>query len=302
MTGLEQEVSRKPKRLASDLLTSRLAAYAAAAVKNLDVDDVGAEVHKGLSNCIFAVTIADPRGEDCPLIAVSHEFETMTGYARSEVVGVNCRFLNEGCEMNQAELYALRIASTTGVTFSAVIPNRKKSGEIFMNLLDLRGLTVAVNSEADDDLWFLVGIQADVTHLLNEKDEIDPVQLEALQQVAAELRDNLSVEIMQLAIRSTESGKTGMDLQLDSSSGWRVLSTPVWRDEAPKSRSLDCDAAELASNLTYSHLSEISKVILRSIWTSRSLTAVLAFSSVLLMTLLIRSGRMSRRTWVNALT
>lgn len=33
------------------------------------------------------VTIADPQREDCPLIAVSDEFLTMTGYFREEVVG-----------------------------------------------------------------------------------------------------------------------------------------------------------------------------------------------------------------------
>ena len=33
------------------------------------------------------VSIADPRREDCPLIAVSDEFLTMTGYLREEVVG-----------------------------------------------------------------------------------------------------------------------------------------------------------------------------------------------------------------------
>lgn len=33
------------------------------------------------------VSIADPRRDDCPLIAVSDEFLTMTGYLREEVVG-----------------------------------------------------------------------------------------------------------------------------------------------------------------------------------------------------------------------
>ena len=37
------------------------------------------------------VSIADPRREDCPLIAVSDEFLTMTGYLREEVVGAAAR-------------------------------------------------------------------------------------------------------------------------------------------------------------------------------------------------------------------
>jgi len=96
-----------------------------------------------VQDCKFCVTIASPKGQDYPLVAVSKEFETMTGYLRSEILGVNCRFLNQGVDMDPHDLMNLRIASQTGAPFTAVIPNRKKSGELFLNLLDVRGLTVA---------------------------------------------------------------------------------------------------------------------------------------------------------------
>lgn len=35
-------------------------------------------------DCRFCVTVANPQGEDCPLIAVSKEFETMTGGCPNE--------------------------------------------------------------------------------------------------------------------------------------------------------------------------------------------------------------------------
>lgn len=50
--------------------------------------------------CKFCVTVANPQSEDSPLIAVSEEFETMTGFSRHEILGVNCRFLNQGVDMN----------------------------------------------------------------------------------------------------------------------------------------------------------------------------------------------------------
>eukprot|EP00415_Alexandrium_ostenfeldii_P003474 UN3474 len=115
------------------------------------------------------VTIADPRGVDCPLIAVSDEFINMTGFQRSEILGVNCRFLNQGCDMDPADLTRLRVSSATGVPYTAIIPNRKKSGELFMNLLDLRGLTIARNPQTGEELWFLIGIQADVTEFAEEE-------------------------------------------------------------------------------------------------------------------------------------
>lgn len=57
----------------------------------------------GTQECKFCVTVANPHGEDFPLIAVSEEFETMTGYTRNEILGVNCRFLNQGVDMNPQE-------------------------------------------------------------------------------------------------------------------------------------------------------------------------------------------------------
>ena len=53
-----------------------------------------------LEECKFCVTVANPQSEDSPLIAVSEEFETMTGFSRHEILGVNCRFLNQGVDMN----------------------------------------------------------------------------------------------------------------------------------------------------------------------------------------------------------
>merc|ERR1712046_14950 len=44
----------------------------------------------------FSVTIADPAQPDCPLVACSAGFTTMTGYSVQETVGRNCRFLMQG--------------------------------------------------------------------------------------------------------------------------------------------------------------------------------------------------------------
>lgn len=41
------------------------------------------------------------------------------------------------------DLVHLREASVSGAPFTAILPNRKRSGELFLNLLDVRGLTVA---------------------------------------------------------------------------------------------------------------------------------------------------------------
>lgn len=62
-----------------------------------------------LEECKFCVTVANPQSEDSPLIAVSEEFETMTGFSRHEILGVNCRFLNQGVDMNpQDDVWATK--------------------------------------------------------------------------------------------------------------------------------------------------------------------------------------------------
>jgi len=190
-------------------------------------------IRAAVKSCKFCVTIANPRGFDFPLIAVSEEFETMTGFKRSEILGVNCRFLNQGCDMNPAELMDLRIASETGAPFTSLLPNRKKTGELFLNLLDLRGLTVAKHSRTGEDLWFLIGIQADVTELAEE--EVPTDHLSELQVLADGIRSGIMKELSAMACAG--ASQTSGDLpdadELKPASAWQLLDEPVWRPGDP---------------------------------------------------------------------
>lgn len=197
-----------------------------------------------------SVSVADPRSPDAYLIAVSDHFETMTGYGRSEILGKNCRFLNAGCKVNQGDLLRLRTAVKTGESFTGVLENRRKSGELFLNLLDLHGLTVARNHSTGDELWFLVGIQADVSELSScamEEAEMD------IHRVANDIRQKLADQLCALALsgalkftvvperaagredkrklRSKDS--TGED---DDPEIWTVLPSPEWRGSSTLSR------------------------------------------------------------------
>jgi len=183
-------------------------------------------IKEAVADCTFMVTIADPREKDCPLIAVSGEFEAMTGFQKSEILGVNCRFLNQGCDMDAADLAGLRLSSKTGAPFTAVIPNRKKSGELFLNLLDLRGLSVAQNPRTGEDLWFLIGIQADVTGLA--EDEVPKDLLRDLQEVADGIRKGITRELSHMAVEGALTTE-GELTQGAASSRWHLLERPCWR-------------------------------------------------------------------------
>mmetsp|Transcript_15404 Transcript_15404/g.26641 ORF Transcript_15404/g.26641 Transcript_15404/m.26641 type:complete len:109 (+) Transcript_15404:63-389(+) len=54
-----------------------------------------------LQDAKVSVTLAQPEEPDCPLVGVSKGFQFLTGYARDEVLGRNCRFLNRGCAIPQ---------------------------------------------------------------------------------------------------------------------------------------------------------------------------------------------------------
>lgn len=199
---------------------------------------VHAAIQGAVKRCSFCVTIADPRSKDVPLIGVSEAFEQMTGYQRSEIIGVNCRFLNHGCPISPTDLVGLRAASESGSAFTALLPNRKKSGEMFINLLDLRGLVIGTDVETNEDLWYLIGIQADVTGVSTKMVPEDHVR--ELQEIASIIRNTLKRQLSVLALgadgtgdldRQATSSSSTSDAQppRHSSANFRLLEEPAWR-------------------------------------------------------------------------
>merc|ERR1719265_1843329 len=193
-------------------------------------------IGSAVMECPFCVSIADPSEEDFPLIAVSERFEAITGYSRSEVLGRNCRILSHDCCIDITTLMDLRSACHTGASFTAVLTNRKKSGEFFYNLLDLRGLNVARNPKTGEELWFLVGIQADVTsvHVSGVKEE----ELEQVRCIANGIRTKLRDELSALAVASALKVNlnvaslrptTDVGAEPEPPDAWCLLPVPIWR-------------------------------------------------------------------------
>ncbi len=85
----------------------------------------------------MSVVFSDPSLPDNPMIYVSEEFETQTGYSPEEAVGRNCRFL-QGPETNPHAVEAIRQALQAQTTFSIDILNYRKDGTPFMNRLRIR--------------------------------------------------------------------------------------------------------------------------------------------------------------------
>ena len=101
--------------------------------------------------------ITDPHRADNPIIFVNQAFIKLTGYARDEILGRNCRFL-QGTETDPRDVARIRDAIERRVPIELELLNHKKSGEVFWNRL-------LISPVFDDEgqLTYFFASQFDVT-------------------------------------------------------------------------------------------------------------------------------------------
>lgn len=87
------------------------------------------------------VAIARISAGNGPLIYVNRAFERMTGYARHEVLGKDCRYL-QGNERQQPEIARIGKAIRAAEPVDVILRNHRKDGSVFWNHLSLRPFTV----------------------------------------------------------------------------------------------------------------------------------------------------------------
>jgi len=80
----------------------------------------------------LALSIADARAEDAPLVWVNAAFTRLTGYPVDEVLGRNCRFL-QGADTDPTEVARIRTALDEGRTIATVVRNYRRDGSPFWN-------------------------------------------------------------------------------------------------------------------------------------------------------------------------
>ena len=109
-----------------------------------------------MQNSGIALSVADARAEDVPLIAVNAAFERLTGYSSADVVGHNCRFLQPeaGAGPVRDRMHHF-IFDDDALEDRFLVPNVRKDGTPFLNLLYMTKI------RRDGTDAFIIGSQFD---------------------------------------------------------------------------------------------------------------------------------------------
>lgn len=112
------------------------------------------------------IVITDIEEPDNPIVYCNYAFQLLTGYPEEEIVGHNCRFL-QGKDTDPQTIEEMRTCIKQGQKFSGEILNYHKDRTPFWNQL-----TISPIFNEFGTLIYFVGIQRDVTHIVNMRQEL----------------------------------------------------------------------------------------------------------------------------------
>ncbi len=112
---------------------------------------------KALDASISGIVITDNLQPDNPIIYCNKAFETLSGYPRQEIIGHNCRFL-QNQDRNQNEKLIIKNAILKGEDCTVEIRNYRKNGDLFWNELYISPIKNTVG-----EITNFIGVQNDVT-------------------------------------------------------------------------------------------------------------------------------------------
>jgi len=112
---------------------------------------------RAIATSINGIVIGDARVPGMPIVYANTAFERITGYQIAEVLGHNCRFLQQS-DTQQPQVEQLRNAIQNGESCTVILRNYRKDGSLFWNELTLS----PIYDEAGT-LTHYVGIQMDIS-------------------------------------------------------------------------------------------------------------------------------------------
>jgi two-component system cell cycle sensor histidine kinase/response regulator CckA len=134
---------------------------------------------RALESASQGILITGPAEQDTPILSVNGAFERITGYARQEVLGKNCRLL-QGPRTDPEAVRTLREAIREGRPIDQEILNYRRDGTPFWN-----ALTVSPIHDEAGRVTHFVGVLRDVTREKELEEKAREAQrLDAIGQLA----------------------------------------------------------------------------------------------------------------------
>jgi PAS domain S-box-containing protein len=122
--------------------------------------------NRALDAAQSGVVITDPTLPDHPIVDINPAFARLTGYAREEVIGRNCRFL-QGPDTDPETVRRLAEAIAHGRDTIETLLNYRRDGTPFWN-----NLSLAAVHDASGALTHFVGVLNDVTDRVRLEQEL----------------------------------------------------------------------------------------------------------------------------------
>lgn len=141
--------------------------------------------------------VTNPNLPDNPIVYVNQAFTRVTGYARSEIIGRNCRFL-QGESTRKSDVDRIRAGIEDQQSVTVDIVNYRANGEPFTNRL-----IVAPIADHDGNLQYFMGIQKELhpKDLSNSAEDIN----EQLMEVQNRVQSDLSMIISMIRQQKSEA-------------------------------------------------------------------------------------------------
>jgi diguanylate cyclase (GGDEF)-like protein/PAS domain S-box-containing protein len=144
----------------------------------LMVNDVSSQIESGRQLRLFkrsiesssnGIVIADAQQPDLPIVYVNPAFEQITGYASSEALGRNCRFL-QGVDdetANRQGLADIRRGLSQGTDIATVVRNYRKDRTPFWN-----DLYISPIRDENNEITHFIGVQNDISERKSAENEL----------------------------------------------------------------------------------------------------------------------------------
>ncbi|MCX8531184.1 sensor histidine kinase [Chryseobacterium luquanense] len=152
---------------------------------------------QALNSANSGIIITDNTQPDNPIIYCNKAFEIITGYSHNEIIGHNCRFLQQE-DRNQEERQIIKDCISQEKECKVEIRNYKKNGTLFWN-----ELYISPVRNSDNEVTHFIGVQNDITERKRAENELREEKLSVEKKIKLRTKELVDKEAFLSSIIQT---------------------------------------------------------------------------------------------------